>query len=101
MGQSSNDIFPTAMHVQDSLVWVCLIRRDASVRLFWRIRSFPFVWPRDAFDGRRKVVEAALQGVVVVLRVGKALDVGVHAVLDIEHDDVIEATVCAVESGKQ
>ena len=89
------------MNIQDSVAWNCFIHHDACVSRAWSIWSCPFDRPRNAVDDLGPVAEAALQSVVVVLRVGEALDVGVHAILNSEHDDVVEAAVCAVETGKQ
>ena len=90
-----------AVKVQDAVAWDCFITHDVCVRRAWSVRSFLFRRPWDAFDEFRPFPEATQQGIVVVLHVGEALDVGVHAVLDNEHDDVVEAVVRAVETGKQ
>jgi len=89
------------VNVQDAVAWDCFIIHDVCVRRAWSVRSFPFRRPWDAFDEFRPFLEATKQGVVVVLHVGEALDVGVHAILDYEHDDVVEALVRAVETSKQ
>ena len=58
----------------------------------------PCWWPWDSKDFLKRFFEPAFEDPVAIPVVGAALDVRVHSVLDLEHDEVFQALVVSVEA---
>ena len=93
------ELLSAAVDVHHAVARFPFLRESTRVLSAWSFAPCP--WPWDSQDYFRRVLESTLEHALVVLNVGKALDVRVHPVLDLEHDDVLQSLVIPVESRQE